>query len=88
VVVQAWLRIDVCHLLGELDLRGLARDDIDWVVRHPGLKVEDDANPELSDSNREALLEAKFKAVWNEQVSRSTPAKSPPNTSLERTREG
>jgi len=76
------------HLLGDLDLRGLARDDIDWVVKHPGLKVEDNANPEMSDSNRQALFESKMKAVRNEPMSRSTPAKSPPNTPLERTREG
>jgi len=57
------------HLLGDIDLRGLARDDIDWIVKHPGLKVEDDANPEMADANRKALLESKNKAVRNEHVS-------------------
>jgi hypothetical protein len=56
------------HLLGALDLRGLGRDDIDWLVKHPGLKVEDDANPEMSDLNRQALFESKMKAVRNEHV--------------------
>jgi hypothetical protein len=78
------------HMLGELDLRGLARDDIDWVTKHPGLKVEDDANPEASDANREALFElfeSRMRAVRNEHESSSWPASSLPNPSLERTRE-
>ena len=51
------------HLLGELDLRGLTRDDIDWVVKHPGLKIESDASRETSDSNRQVLFESKKRAV-------------------------
>jgi len=51
------------HLLGKLDLRGLTRDDIDWVVKHPGMKVESYASLEESNSAREALFESKKRAV-------------------------
>jgi hypothetical protein len=51
------------HLLGKLDLRGLTRDDIDWVVKHPGMKVESHASLEETNSAREALFESKRRAV-------------------------
>jgi len=51
------------HLLGKLDLRGLARDDIDWVVKHPGMKVGSYASLEESNAAREALFESKRRAV-------------------------
>ena len=70
------------HFLGKVDLRGLARDDIDWIVKHPGLKVEKDG------SDREALFESKSRYFRERACMASTPAKSWPNTSLERTREG
>ena len=51
------------HLLGKLDLRGLARDDIDWVVKHPGMKVGSYASLEESNAAREALFESKKRRV-------------------------
>jgi hypothetical protein len=51
------------HLLGKLDLRGLTRDDIDWVVKHPGLKVESYASIEECNAAREALFESKRRAI-------------------------
>jgi len=75
------------HLLGQVDLRGLSRDDINWIAKHPGLKVEDDSNPEAADANRQALFESKMKPVSNGQVSRETAAASPPDSSPASTRE-
>lgn len=51
------------HCLGKLDLRGLTRDDIDWVVKHPEMKVESYASLEESNSAREALFESKKRAA-------------------------
>jgi len=51
------------HLLGKLDLRGLARDDIDWVVKHPGMKVGSYASLEESNAALEALFESKRRVV-------------------------
>ena len=76
------------HFLGKVDLRGLARDDIDWIVKHPGMKVESYASLEESNSAREALFESKSRAIKETASVASTTAKSRPNTSLERTREG
>jgi hypothetical protein len=35
-------------LLWRLDLRGLSRDDIDWVISHPGLKIGNDTSSDLT----------------------------------------
>jgi len=42
--ITAYGPVTYLHLLWRLDLRGLARDDIDWVINHPGLKVEEDTS--------------------------------------------